>query len=237
MVFKLTLEFDGTDFHGWQIQPEKRTVQGEMVKALSRITSGPFKLIGSSRTDAGVHALNFVASLHIEGKYLRVDSDRLKDALNGLLPEDIYVKEVQRASEDFHARYSARSKVYMYRVITYPSPLRRRYAYHFPIKESLRSLNEKAKIFLGRHDFTHISAKSDREGICHIIASKWEKKGDEYIYTVEGDRFLYKMVRSMVGLMLKYSQEEILRIMEKRIEFHPFVVPGKGLTLVKVNYS
>ncbi len=237
MVLKLTLEFDGTNFYGWQIQPGVRTVQGEMVKALGDFINGPYKLIGASRTDAGVHALNFVASLHTDENALKVPPSRLKNALNSILPEDIYIKEVESAPEDFHARYSARSKVYIYRIVPYPSPMRRFYTFPYRIKDSLEELNEKAKLFIGRHDFTHISARSERSGVCTIKVSQWHRKEDEFIYTVEGDRFLYKMVRSMVGLMLKYSTEEIREILLRKRKFNPFMVPGKGLTLLRVNYT
>jgi len=235
MVLKLVLEFDGTDFQGWQIQPSKRTVQGVMTDALKQLVDGDFKLVGSSRTDSGVHALNFVASLHLEGATLRPPAERLKEALNSLLPEDVYVKKADRAPDDFHARYSAKSKVYLYRILPYPAPLRRRYGYHYPVRESLDALNEKARLFIGEHDFTHISARSERRGLCRIFRSQWVMKEDELHYIVEGDRFLYKMVRSMVGLMLRYSKEEIEAILKGK-PFTPFVVPGRGLTLVKVNY-
>ncbi len=235
MVIKLILEFDGTDFEGWQIQPGRRTVQGVLMDALGKLTEGDFKLTGASRTDSGVHALNFVASLHLDNATLKPPVNRLKEALNSILPDDIYVKGVEEMPEDFHARYSARSKVYLYRIVPYPSPIRRRYTYHYPVRESIESLNEKARIFLGEHDFTHISARSDREGICRIFQSRWERDGDELHYIVEGNRFLYKMVRSMVGLMLRYSADEIREILEGA-PFNPFMAPGRGLTLVEVRY-
>jgi len=235
MVVKLILEFDGTDFQGWQIQPGRRTVQGVLIDALKNLTEGPFKLVGASRTDSGVHALNFVASLHLENDILKPPVNRLKEALNSILPEDIYIKSSEIAPEDFHARYSARSKVYLYRILSYPSPIRRRHGYFYPIDESIESLNEKARLFLGEHDFTHISARSDRAGVCRIFESRWEMRGDELHYIVEGDRFLYKMVRSMVGLMLRYPKEEIEEILKGKT-FTPFMVPGKGLTLVEVKY-
>ncbi len=235
MVLKLTLEFDGTDFQGWQIQPGRRTVQGTLMDALKELTEGHFKLVGASRTDSGVHALNFVASLHLDNATLKPPVNRLKEALNSILPEDIYIKEVEVAPDDFHARYSARSKVYLYRILPYPSPIRRRYGYFYTVGESIESLNEKARLFLGEHDFTHISARSERSGVCRIFESRWEIKGDELHYIVEGDRFLYKMVRSMVGLMLRYSREEIEEILAGK-PFTPFMVPGRGLTLMEVRY-
>ncbi len=235
MVIKLVLEFDGTDFQGWQIQPGRRTVQGVLLEALEPLVEGDFKLVGSSRTDSGVHALNFVASLHMENALLKPPVNRLKEALNSRLPEDIYIKEATEAPDGFHARYSAKSKIYLYRILLYPSPIRRRFGYFYPVKESVESLNEKARLFIGEHDFIHISARSERTGTCRIFESRWESRGDELHYIVEGDRFLYKMVRSMVGLMLRYSKEEIAGILKGK-PFTPFMVPGKGLTLVEVKY-
>ncbi len=231
----MILEFDGTDFHGWQIQPERRTVQGVLMDALKRIIEGEFRLVGSSRTDAGVHAMNFVASLHLKNATPKVPTNRLKEALNSILPEDLYIKRVEDAPEDFHARYSARSKVYLYRIVPYPSPIRRRYTYFYPLRESIEALNEKASLFLGEHDFTHISARSDRAGLCRIFQSRWYAENDEFHYIVEGDRFLYKMVRSMVGLMLRYSARDIGEILRGG-KFNPFMVPARGLTLVEVKY-
>ncbi|MEO0150225.1 MAG: pseudouridine synthase, partial [candidate division WOR-3 bacterium] len=113
MNVKLILSFDGTNFYGWQVQPNKRTVAGELIKALKNFVDGDFKVIGCGRTDAGVHALNYVVNVKITGR-LRVRVEELKYKLNKLLPDDIYVKSVETVNEGFHARFSAKSKVYRY---------------------------------------------------------------------------------------------------------------------------
>ncbi len=229
----LLIEYDGTNFHGWQEQKDKRTVQGELRRAVSRISEGDFRIVGCCRTDAGVHALNYLCSIYYTK--LKVEPKKLDRALNGILPEDVFVKSVFETSIAFNPRYHVRSKTYMYRILKYPSPIYRNFGYFHPEKLELRTLNLKAELFVGKRDFTHISAKSERKGECHVYASYWKEDEISYTYFVQADRFLYKMVRSMVGLMLRYSADEIKEILSGK-PFQPFMVPSKGLFLFNIDF-
>lgn len=240
MNIKLVLEFDGTNFYGWQKQKNKRTVQGEIENALGRIIDGEFKVIGCCRTDKGVHALNYVCNIRLKGK-LKLDISKLKDAINGLTDSDIYVKSVELVSNSFHARYSAKYKLYSYRILTYPSPLFLRYGFFPKYKISFEKLKEVESVFIGKRDFRSISAKTERNGICNVISSSWLNNEVYYDYFILSDRFLYKMVRSIVGLMILYSidkltKEDIIDILNFKKKFIPYVVPPQGLTLLKVFY-
>ena len=239
-VYKIELEYDGTDFYGWQVQPGLRTVQGEMIQSISKIVQSPFKLIGASRTDAGVHAEEQVASLHISDK-LRKSKTILK-ALNGLLPEDIYVKSVREVSPEFHARFSARSKIYRYRILEGRSPLRRRYVWELPYrldKETLSWLSERTK---GTYDFSSLSVKTPKgKGIVNVKKALWIKKGDEWHFIIEADRFPYKMVRTLVGLQVRIAcgrapKEVLLEALVEGKRPKVFTAPPQGLSLIKVNY-
>ncbi|MCS7245739.1 MAG: tRNA pseudouridine(38-40) synthase TruA [candidate division WOR-3 bacterium] len=236
----MVLEFDGTDFYGWQRQGNKRTVQGEIENALSKIIDGDFKVIGCCRTDRGVHALNYVCNVKVKGK-LKLDISRLKDAINGLSSSDVFVKSVELVNNSFHARYSAKYKLYCYRILTYPSPLLLRYGFFPKYRIDFGKLKEIERVFIGKRDFRNISAKTEKNGVCNVISSSWLNNEIYYDYFILSDRFLYKMVRSIVGLMILYSidkltKEDIINILDSKKEFIPYVVPPQGLTLMKVFY-
>ena len=240
MNLKIILEFDGTNFKGWQKQKDKRTVCGELEKAFSHLIDGKFKIIGCCRTDSGVHALNYVCNVKIEGN-LKLKCEKLKKALNSILDEDVYVKEIELVGETFNARYDAKFKLYRYRILTYPSPFLIRYGFYPKIRIDFKKLKEIEGIFIGKHDFRNISAKTEKSGICNVFESYWIYNDSYYDYFIKADRFLYKMVRSIVGLMILYSlnkisKEEIIEILEFKRKFIPYIVPSKGLTLVEVGY-
>ncbi|MEO0197156.1 MAG: tRNA pseudouridine(38-40) synthase TruA [candidate division WOR-3 bacterium] len=240
MNIKIILEFDGTNFEGWQKQKNKRTVQGELENAFKNLIDGEFKIIGCCRTDSGVHALNYTCNIKIFGN-LKVHIEKLKFALNGLLSEDIYIKNVELVDEHFNARYNAKFKVYRYRILTYPSPLLIRYGFYPKFKIDSEKLKEVENIFIGKRDFRNICAKTEKSGICNVVESYWIFNENYYDYFIKADRFLYKMVRSIVGLMLLYSankisKEEILEVLEFKRKFIPYIVPAKGLTLIEVLY-
>jgi tRNA pseudouridine38-40 synthase len=153
MNFKLTIQYDGTDFHGWQMQADLRTVQGELSNALSLIEGGSVVVHGSGRTDAGVHAEGQVASVDLQRE---VTPKKLRAAINGNIGKDVRVIEAQVAAPDFHARYSAREKSYLYRVINGPviSPFWLRYAHHEARALDLHRMTQSAQLFLGEHDWT-----------------------------------------------------------------------------------
>ncbi|MEO0202952.1 MAG: tRNA pseudouridine(38-40) synthase TruA [candidate division WOR-3 bacterium] len=240
MNLKVILEFDGTNFEGWQKQKNKRTIQGDLENALKNLISGEFKIIGCCRTDSNVHALNYVCNIRVFGK-LKLDFQKLKFALNSLLKEDIYIKSVELVDDNFNARYDAKFKVYRYRLLTYPSPLLIRYGFYPKLKFDFNKLKEIESVFLGKRDFRNISAKTDKSGICNVVESYWIFYENYFDYYIKADRFLYKMVRSIVGLMLLYSsnkmsKEDILEVLDFKKKFIPYVVPAKGLTLIDVLY-
>jgi tRNA pseudouridine38-40 synthase len=242
MVIKGVVEYDGSDFFGWQIQKDKRTVQGVLIETFRSILQDKeFRLIGASRTDAGVHAENQVFSIHLEGS-VQMELENLKKAVNSLLPRDVYVKSLEEAQENFHARYSAKSKVYRYRILDGKrSPLRSRYVWELPCRLNVDVLNECAELLKGELDFSFLRMtreKSNRK--IKFFDACWERENDELIFTVEGDRFLYKLVRALVGAMVYSCKnfgnrsffESFLYGKEKKV----IVAPAMGLTLVTVKY-
>jgi len=242
MVIKLLIEYNGKSFFGWQVQPNQRTVQGELRGALSVLLRGKkFQLIGASRTDRGVHAEGQVASVHLN-EDLAMDLERFRYSLNGMLPRDIYVHSVEKVSDDFHARYSAKGKIYRYRILGGKSPIRKDFVWEFPFDYNSNKLRIAAKRLEGEHDFHNLSSSVRKgEGVVNVKRAFWRKRGDEFHFIIEADRFLYKMVRILVGMMMKVaSGREKLSVFEDAIEgdLRPriWVAPPHGLTLVKVLY-
>src|SRR5688572_18086705 len=163
MNFKLTIQYDGTDFHGWQMQGQLRTVQGELARALSLIEDSSVVVHGSGRTDAGVHAEGQVASVNLQKE---ITPEKLRSAINGNVAKDLRVMNVQVVDDEFHARYSALGKTYLYRVVNGPviSPFWLRYAHHEARALNLERMTQSAKMFLGLHDWSGFSsAQSDTE--------------------------------------------------------------------------
>src|SRR5215210_5157936 len=161
MNFKLTIQYDGTDFHGWQMQGELRTVQGELTRALSLIDGAPVVVHGSGRTDAGVHAEGQVANVHLQKQ---ITTEKLRAAINGNVEKDVRVLEVETVADEFHARYSALGKTYIYRLVSGPviSPFWLRYAHHDARAFDLENMARCAELFVGTHDWTAFSsAQSD----------------------------------------------------------------------------
>ncbi len=237
---RLTIEYDGTAYHGWQYQPNRKTVQGEIEKALKRLFGVRVRVAGAGRTDAGVHALGQVASFKIESK---MPARSLKDALNGNLPRDILVKAAAPAADDFHARYDARSKVYEYTIWLGRSPIRRGYVWELKYRLDLILVKRGLAEFLGRHDFTNFSVAREKEDrVCNITKTVLKRRGKEIVLQIEGDRFLHKMVRMMVGFVVDIGRgrlgPEIAREMFKaNFKKNYLVAPPQGLNLVRVKYD
>ncbi len=240
MNLKLIMSFDGTNFHGWQIQPNKRTVAGEIISVLKNFIDGNFRLIGCGRTDAGVHAINFVANLKFEGR-LRVELVELRKRMNALLPKDVFIKDISTVEEDFHARYSAKSKTYRYIFTSEYDPLMRLRAFYMGRDMDIDIINNFLRIFLGRHNFGGLSADERENKTCTIFSIHVSKVGKLYYLDVEGDRFLRKMVRFLAGVVLGYSEgkikeSDILSSLEngQRVNVEP--LPPYGLYLLEVKY-
>lgn len=250
MNFKLLLQYDGTDFHGWQIQEELRTVQGELTRVLSLLDDRDVVIHGSGRTDAGVHAEGQVANVDFRRE---MTPHKLRSAINGNLPPDLRVLFADIAPEDFHARYSARSKTYTYRIVhsQVTSPFWARYALQEARPLDLNRMRSAANLFLGEHDWTAFSAaQSDAESRVRNVLKcdiddRWSARGRCHLVAVSitANGFLRYMVRSIVGTLLaagrgEIDEEVIARaIREGRRELAGPTAPAHGLTLKSVQYD
>lgn len=247
---KLTLEYDGTHFNGWQIQPShKRTIQGEIEKALKAIFKKKIRLTGSGRTDSGVHALGQVANFKTTSS---LSTAEILKALNANLPEDIVVLKAEEVTLKFHAQYSVKRKTYRYSILNRPtrSAVQRHFCLHVPHKLNLTAMRSEGRSLAGRQDFRSFMAMNPAER--HTIKGKdtvrtisklnIQKKGAYLYIELEANGFLYKMVRNIVGTLLavgsgklpKGSVRKILK--EKNRMCAPATAPAKGLCLLKVNY-
>ena len=250
MNFKLTLQYDGTDFHGWQIQDELRTVQGELTKAVSLIEGGPVIVHGSGRTDAGVHAEGQVANVNLSRE---ISCEKLRLAINANINRDVRVLQVETVSDDFHARYSARGKTYIYRILNSAvvSPFWVRYTHHDARSLDIDRMKSAARLFVGEHDWTAFSAaQSDVENrirtISHLDiedANDQRAHGRLLTIRVSADGFLRYMVRAIAGGLMAIGRGEIDNsVITEAIETgrrHTLIAtaPASGLTLVSVRYD
>lgn len=250
MNVKLAIQYDGTDFHGWQIQNELRTVQGELTKALSLIEGRDVVLHGSGRTDAGVHAEGQVASVQLQRA---ISLEKLRAAINGNVGKDVRVLEAQAVDDDFHARYSALEKTYAYRVVSGPviSPFWRRYAHHDARPFDLERMVNCARLFIGTHDWTAFSsAQSDSETKTRTvmrltITTYWDERASCNLIEMRmsADGFLRYMVRSIAGSLMAAGRGEMdddlvsRAINEGDRSLVAATAPACGLTLVSVRYQ
>jgi tRNA pseudouridine38-40 synthase len=250
MNFKLLIQYDGTDFHGWQIQDGSRTVQGELVRVLSLLDDREVKVHGSGRTDAGVHAEGQVGSVQLQRE---ITPDKLRNAINGNLGRDLRVISVEVVPEEFHARYSAVSKTYVYRMVHGPvmSPFWVRFAHQEARPFSIERMRECARQFLGEHDWTAFSAaQSDADSRVRTITQLdigegWDDRGlcNLFELTVTANGFLRYMVRSIVGTLLAVGRHEIeIETVTRAIEegdrnLAGATAPACGLTLLRVRYD
>jgi tRNA pseudouridine38-40 synthase len=244
---KLTVAYDGTDFYGWQIQPDAATVQGTLSSAIGRITGEKVLTQGSGRTDAGVHALAQVATFQTESV---IPVANFVVALNDILPASIRVLAAEQVPEDFHSRKSAQAKTYRYRIYRNPicPPLLARYVWHYPYPLDENAMRDAAPLIQGEHDFTSFAAvdpERGREGLSNvrrIFSSQWRRESSELIYEVRGNGFLHHMVRNLVGTFFLVGKgtlklAELTRILEtKDRSAAGATAPASGLYLVNVEY-
>ncbi|HVH70093.1 MAG TPA: tRNA pseudouridine(38-40) synthase TruA [Candidatus Dormibacteraeota bacterium] len=249
--FKLTIAYDGTDFHGWQMQANKPTIQGEIVNVLERLTQEKIFVHGAGRTDAGVHALAQVASFHTHSG---LSAQEFQRALNALLPPTIRIVAAEEVGPDFHARWSAHRKTYRYRLYRgkVVPPGLWRYVLHYPFPLDEDAMRDAAARFVGAHDFTAFAASADsddgereRTAEREIYSADLRRSadGDELVFTVSGRSFLRYMVRKMVGTLLDVGRgrlrpEDIDRLYESkdRSKAGP-TVPAQGLVMVEVQHN
>jgi tRNA pseudouridine38-40 synthase len=243
---KTLLSYDGTDYHGWQVQPGLPTIQGTLEQVLSGIEGWPVQVAGSGRTDAGVHAVAQVAAFSIENP---IPVDNLRRAMNRLLPRDIRVLQTEEAALDFHPRFQARRKTYEYRIFRGEicSPFERRYVYHHPYPLAIDEMIAVVPLLEGQHDFTAFAASDERDELelsktRTIFCSRLTLDGERLIYRVTGSGFLKHMVRNIVGVVLEVGKGNIDRTgflarLEPGCKIPPGpTAPARGLFLVSVDY-
>jgi len=247
---KIRLAYDGTEFHGWQVQPGRPTIQGTLAEALRRITGEDVLPQGSGRTDAGVHALGQVASCAMRSS---IPLSNMVIALNDILPAAIRVMQVEEVPAEFHARRSARAKTYRYRMYrgNICPPFLAKYVYHHPYPLDERAMMMAAAAVIGEHDFTSFAAvdpdkrREDREqsNLRTVFSSQWEREDEEFSYTVRGSGFLHHMVRNLVGMFVllgkgSLAAGDIGRILHARDRSaNPgATAPASGLFLIDVEY-
>jgi len=240
----LTVQYDGAGFHGWQLQPDHRTVQGTLEEALSRLADRPRTVVGSGRTDAGVHALGQVASVDMSARWT---PEELHRSLNALLPDDVWVEAVRRVHADFHPRYDAVARTYVYDVgvgASAASPFHRRWCW--PLCEPLdaEALAAGPGALSGRHSFAAFakSGQPERGEHCTVAAADWTEWRLGWRFTITADRYLHHMVRYLVGTMVDAARgrrpptdlAELLRGQPDLTTSPP--APAQGLFLSKVEY-
>ena len=244
---KIEVSYDGTEYHGWQVQPGLPTIQGTLEQVLSEIEGKQVQVAGSGRTDAGVHALAQVAAFTIENP---IPAANLVRAANRLLPFDIRIIRAEEVAADFHPRFNAKAKTYEYRIFRGEIclPFERRYVYHHPYPLDVEEMMRLAPLLEGKHDFTAFAATDDRDEVSGskvrtIFCSRLAMETDRLIYRVKGSGFLKHMVRNIVGVLLEIGKGNVdepglrARLTSgSEIPAGP-TVPSRGLFLISVEYA
>lgn len=239
--YKFLIQYDGTDYAGWQYQENAPTIQHEIYKTLKILLNEEVNLIGSGRTDAGVHALEQVANFKSQQE---IDIYKFNYSLNSILPKDISVIDIQKTHERFHSRFDAKKRSYLYLISKNKSPFYERYSYSYFKELNCDKLNSISKTFLGEHDFTSFCKRNTEteNKICTVYNARWKESKGMIFFIIEADRFLHGMVRTIVGTLLHSIKnnldESFIRdvLMSKNREIAGESVPTKGLFLYKVKY-
>ena len=241
--YKLLIQYDGTNYAGWQIQSNAVSVQQKIVNAVEVILKEKVNLIGSGRTDTGVHALGQVANFRTESE---LDLYRFRFSLNSILPNDISILKMEKVDESFHARFDAKNRSYIYLFCDHKSPFYNNYSYYFPSisKLDIDYLNRISKALLGLQDFTSFSRKNTEieDKTCDVKEINWHKGKTLSTFYISANRFMHGMVRTIIGTILsaaekKLSGDYLIEVLkEKNREEADESVPAKGLFLFKVRY-
>jgi tRNA pseudouridine38-40 synthase len=234
---RITVAYDGTDFHGWQIQPALPTIQGVFEEIISGIEGKAVRVEASGRTDAGVHALAQVAAFTLENP---IPPDNLRRAMNRLLPASVRVCAAEDVHADFHPRFDAVAKTYRYTIFREEvcPPIEWRYVYHHPYPLNEEAMVTAARVYEGEHDFSAFAAADHRDEpvskVRTIFSSTVERQGNNLIYTVRGNGFLKHMVRNIMGTLLEAGRGNIdANVLPEK---SGRTAPAKGLTMVSVEY-
>lgn len=243
MYLKLTIEYDGTNYCGWQLQNHEPTIQGVLEEALARLLGEPVRLRAAGRTDAGVHALGQVACMHVSKT---VDLYAFQKGLNALTPPDIVVKRVETVPASFNPRRDARSRVYLYRIWNHPWPSAfwERYSWHIAFPLDFTAMERATAHLVGTHDFSSFQATGSdaRHPVRTVLGNSWHREDGFLVYTIEAHAFLRHMVRNLVGTLVEVgrgamSVERFLEVFQAhdRTLAGP-AAPAQGLFLVGVKY-
>lgn len=238
---KLVLEYDGTDFCGWQIQPQVRTVQGVLETALTGLLQQSVRVTVAGRTDTGVHALGQVANF-VTTSHLPVST--ISRGGNALLPRDVRIVDCEQIEMDFHSRFSAKSRSYQYRICQKPIAIGRQYAWHVYHKVTIEQMQKACFFLLGENDFTSFCQATSQldHHRCFVHSATWRKDEKDLFFEITANRFVHNMIRILVGTFIeigrgKWSPQEmqsILQGMDRRLAGP--TAPAKGLTFMQVTY-
>ncbi len=238
---KLEIEYDGTNFSGWQVQKKGRTIQGELQKALEKLLKQKINLIAAGRTDAGVHALGQIANFKTDSK---LDTEKISKALNNLLPKDIVIKKAEEVNSDFNARFKAKSRVYKYRIYLGKSALLRKSVWQVFQPLDIKKMKQALKLVKGYHNFSNFGRKEeDLYGHrCQMLKAKCQENGSEVAFEFEANRFLRGMVRGLVGSLVQIGRgslgiKEFSQMLGSESSRKAIKkAPAAGVYLVKVKY-
>lgn len=241
--YAIKLSYKGTNYHGWQIQPNANTVQEELEKAFSIILKHKIAIVGCGRTDTGVHAKNYWAYINVENAV--EDILALANKINGFLPKDIAIQEIKAVAMDWHARFDATHRTYEYKVNIEKNPFLENASYYLPKTPNFELMNEAAKLLLGKQDFECFSKSKTEVNnfLCEISHAEWVKTEDGYSFFITANRFLRNMVRAIVGTLLeigygKKDIKDIERIIASKDRGEAgYSVPAHGLYLVEIGYE
>ncbi len=245
--FRMSIAFDGTNYAGWQFQLSGISIQQRIEEALLKLFPGSLGVHGSSRTDAGVHSLGLVAHADVPKKEFRIPIRKLILALNAHLPQDIRIQKVSRCPQDFHAQYHSLGKEYRYQIWNHPgmNPMLWKYAWHIPQQLNLEAMRKAASYLEGTHDFRSFACNHEQfieNTVRTLYCCQILRKGHLITFIIQGNGFLYKMCRSIVGTLVqigtgRFSPESIQTMLEKKNrESAGMSAPALGLTLWKVSY-
>ena len=243
MNVKFIIEYDGTNYHGWQFQKNEDTIQGELNKAFQiLVPNHPINIIGSGRTDSGVHAYNQTASVQLPPE---LDLDIFFKSVNGIIKDDLYIKSYCIMDEKFHARFSAKSRSYKYYINTQFSPFQKQTSWFIKYPIDLLKLNKCTDAIIGEHNFTLLSKNNIdiKNKNCIIYESFWQQEQNTLIYNIRANRFLHHMVRFIIGTSIEVAKsnflfEDFMRLLKNQpSQVHPICAPANGLFLSEVLYD